>query len=94
MAKAILNGVVLAESDRVEEVGGNLYFPPQTIKMEYFTTNDRHTTCPWKGVASYYNINADGRNLPNMAWYYPNPSDAAKHIKDHVAFYPQITVTR
>ncbi|MFZ4827698.1 MAG: DUF427 domain-containing protein [Phototrophicaceae bacterium] len=94
MAKAVLNGIVLAESDHVQEVEGNLYFPPDSVNMAYFSTTDRHTTCPWKGVASYYSVNADGRSLPNIAWYYPNPSNAAKHIKDHVAFYSQITVTR
>ena len=94
MARAVLNGIVLAESEQVQVVEGNLYFPPESVNMAYFSTSDRHTTCAWKGVASYYNINVEGKSLPNLAWTYPNPSDAAKHIKDHVAFYPQVTVTR
>ncbi|GAB4512349.1 MAG: DUF427 domain-containing protein [Anaerolineae bacterium] len=92
MPKAIWNGVVIAESDRTERVEGNHYFPPEAVKMEYFQTTDRHTTCFWKGQASYYTLVVDGKENPNAAWYYPEPSDAAKHIKDHVAFYPSVII--
>jgi len=56
MPKAIWNGAVLAESDRTEVVEGNQYFPPDSIKREYLKESQAHTTCPWKGVASYYSI--------------------------------------
>ncbi|MGF1505822.1 MAG: DUF427 domain-containing protein [Chloroflexi bacterium] len=87
MAKAVYNGIVLAESDETEMVEGNHYFPPDAVKMEYFTPTDHHTTCPWKGVASYYTIEVDGETIENGAWTYPEPKDAAQQIKDHVAFY-------
>ncbi|MFN5964940.1 MAG: DUF427 domain-containing protein, partial [Pseudanabaena sp.] len=55
MPKAIWNGAVLAESDRCEVVEGNQYFPADSLNMEYFKPSSTHTTCGWKGVASYYN---------------------------------------
>ena len=64
MAKAIWENTVLAESDRTFEVEGNQYFPPDAIKTEYFRPSDQHTTCPWKGLASYYNLDVNGKNNP------------------------------
>ncbi len=92
MAKAIWNGTVIAESDHVERVEGNLYFPPETVNMAYFKPTDRHTTCFWKGEASYYTIEVNGETNDNAAWYYPYPKEAAKNIKDHVAFYGSVTI--
>lgn len=87
MAKATYNGVVLAESDNFEIVEGNIYFPPEAVNMEYFTETTHHTTCPWKGVASYYTVEVDGDTLDNAAWFYPETKRAANSIKSHVAFY-------
>ncbi|MGB0563220.1 MAG: DUF427 domain-containing protein, partial [Spirulinaceae cyanobacterium] len=56
MPKAVLDGVVLAESDRCEQVEGNYYFPPEALSSDHFTASTTHTTCPWKGQASYYNV--------------------------------------
>lgn len=87
MAKAILNGVVIAESDKTIKVEGNTYFPPDTVKMQYFQDSERHTICPWKGVASYYSVEVNGQKVENAAWYYPRPKDLAKHFANYVAFY-------
>ncbi len=92
MPKATWNGAVLAESDRCVVVEGNQYFPPDAIKPEYFQPSDTHTTCPWKGVASYYNIVVDGQVNQDAAWYYPTPKDAAKEIAGHVAFWRGVKV--
>ncbi len=92
MAKAMWNGVVLAESDKTEVVEGNQYFPPESVKHEYFKETSTHTTCPWKGLASYYTIEVDGKENKDAAWYYPAPKDAAKQIKDHVAFWKGVEV--
>ncbi len=92
MAKAIWNGVVLAESDKTIVVEGNHYFPPDAINKEYFKTSDYHTTCPWKGVASYYTVVVNGDENPNAAWYYPTPKDAAKQITNYVAFWRGVKV--
>lgn len=92
--KAIWNGVVLAESDHTEMVEGNQYFPPESINREYFRDSDRHTTCPWKGLASYYNITAGGQTVANAAWYYPEPKQAAANIRNHVAFYGMVKIEK
>eukprot|EP01117_Protostelium_nocturnum_P000041 TRINITY_DN10129_c0_g1_i1.p1 TRINITY_DN10129_c0_g1~~TRINITY_DN10129_c0_g1_i1.p1 ORF type:complete len:112 (+),score=30.63 TRINITY_DN10129_c0_g1_i1:49-336(+) len=87
MVKAIFDGVVVAESDKVESVEGNQYFPASSVKKEFFTDSQTHTTCGWKGVASYYNLNVNGKEVKDACWYYPTPKDAAKNIEGHVAFY-------
>ena len=92
MAKAILNGVVIAESDKTEMVEGNHYFPPESVNREYFADSSRSSVCPWKGTASYYDVVVDGKSNPGAAWYYPNPKTAAANIKDHVAFWSGVQV--
>jgi len=94
MPKAIWKGTVLAESDVFEEVEGNVYFPPGAIRAEFFKPSATETTCPWKGVASYFDIMVDGKVNKDGAWYYPTPKKAAAHIKNHVAFWKGVTVER
>ena len=91
--KAVWNGTVLAESDATVVVEGNHYFPPEALHREHFAESDHHTRCPWKGLASYYTVEVDGERNENAAWYYPDPSDAARAIKDHVAFWRGVEVT-
>lgn len=91
--KAIWNGAVVAESERTVVVEGNHYFPSGSMNHQYFRASETHTTCPWKGVASYYDIVVDGVVNHDAAWYYRDPSDAAKQIKDHVAFWKGVQVT-
>lgn len=92
MAKAIWNGVVLAESEQTEIVEGNHYFPPEAIKRAYFRESSHHTICPWKGKASYYDIEVNGQTNANAAWYYPQPKPAAKNITGYVAFWKGVQV--
>ncbi len=92
MPKAIWNGAVLAESDKCVVVEGNQYFPPDAINKEYFQESNNHTTCPWKGVASYYSIEVDGQVNKDAAWYYPTAKDAAKNIEGYVAFWKGVKV--
>ena len=92
MAKAIWNNQVIAESNETKNVEGNQYFPPESIKKEFFKNSDLHTTCAWKGEASYFNIVVDGKENKDAAWYYPETSDAAKHIKGYVAFWRGVEV--
>ena len=91
--KAIWNETVVAESGHTVVVEGNHYFPPASIKTEYFRKSEAHTTCPWKGEANYYDIVVNGRVNKDAAWYYPDPSDAANEIKGHVAFWRGVQVT-
>jgi uncharacterized protein (DUF427 family) len=92
MPKAIWNGVVVAESNKCEVVEDNQYFPPDAITRQYFKPSNQHTTCPWKGEASYYDIEVNGQVNKNAAWYYPAPKDAAKNITGYVAFWKGVTV--
>ena len=90
--KAIWNGTVLAESDQTEVVEGNQYFPPDSIKREFFKPSATSSVCPWKGTASYYTIDVAGKQNADAAWYYPEPKDAAKQIKGYVAFWKGVSV--
>jgi uncharacterized protein (DUF427 family) len=92
MPKAIWNGAVLAESDKCEVVEGNSYFPPDSIDAQYFKPSDTQTTCPWKGVASYYSIEVDGQVNKDAAWYYPTAKTAAKNIEGYIAFWRGVKV--
>jgi len=92
MSKAIWQGAVIAESDRCEVVEGNQYFPPDAIKREHFRESSHHTTCPWKGVASYYDVVVDGQTNKDAAWYYPETKEAANNIKGYVAFWHGVKV--
>ena len=94
MPKATWNGAVLAESDACEVVENNYYFPPDTIHREYFKESSTHTTCGWKGVASYYSIEVDGEVNKDAAWYYPTPKEAAKNITGYIAFWKGVKVER
>jgi uncharacterized protein (DUF427 family) len=92
MPKATWNGAVLAESDRCEVVEGNQYFPPDSIRREYFRESSNHTTCPWKGVASYYDVVVDGQTNKDAAWYYPETKAAANNVEGYVAFWHGVKV--
>lgn len=92
MKRAEWNGTVLAESDDIVTVEGNAYFPAASLRREHFQPSETHTTCPWKGVASYYTVRVKGQENRDAAWYYPTPSDAAKQIKDRVAFWKGVVV--
>lgn len=95
MPKAMWNGVVIAEAaeNEVEIVEHNVYFPPERVKQEYLKTSSHTTMCPWKGVASYYDVEIDGKLNRNAAWYYPAPSDAAKSLKNRIAFWHGVEVS-
>jgi uncharacterized protein (DUF427 family) len=85
-ATAKVNGKIIAETDTYEVVEGSIYFPPSSIKKEYFKETSTVTHCPWKGAASYYTIDVDGTELKDSAWYYPDPFAKAKNIEGYVAF--------
>ena len=92
MAKAMWEGAVLAESNGTIEVEGNQYFPPDAIRKEYFEPSDAHSVCPWKGTASYYDVEVNGKRNAGAAWFYPEPKAAAKQIKGYVAFWKGVQV--
>ena len=90
--KAVWHDAVIAESDDTVVVEGNHYFPPDAINREHFKSSDTHTTCPWKGEASYYDVVVGDQTNKDAAWYYPQPKEAAGQIKDYVAFWKGVKV--
>ena len=90
--KAVWNNTVIAESDSTIVIEGNHYFPPESIKKEFFQESNTHTQCSWKGTASYYTVKINGKDNRDSAWYYPEPSDAAKEIKGYIAFWRGVEI--
>ncbi len=91
--KAIWNGQIIAESDDTVVVENNHYFPHESVRADFVTDSNTHTTCPWKGVASYYTLQVDDKSNVDAAWYYPDPKPAAHAIKGRVAFWKGVQVT-
>ena len=92
MPRAVWNGTVIAESEDTVVVEGNHYFPRDAVRADVLHESDTHTVCPWKGTASYYSVEVDGRRNADAAWYYPTPKDAATQITDRIAFWKGVTV--
>lgn len=92
MARAIWNGQLIAESDSCEMVEGNHYFPPGSVRRDVLRDSATHTTCGWKGVASYYDVVVNGQANKDAAWYYPDPKPAACNIAGYVAFWKGVTI--
>jgi len=93
MVKAVWKGKVVAEAkkDEVILLEGNVYFPPEAVRKEFLRESDTHTTCSWKGEASYYHV-VDGKVNEDAAWYYPEPKEAAKVIKGYIAFWRGVEI--
>jgi uncharacterized protein (DUF427 family) len=92
--QAIWNGKIITESNQTIEVEGNQYFPPLSVKSEFLTESNTTTFCPWKGTASYYDLEVDGKVNKDAAWYYPNPLEAASNIKNYIAFWKGVVVKK
>ncbi|KAG9039147.1 hypothetical protein FS837_001064 [Tulasnella sp. UAMH 9824] len=88
--KVKVDGTTIAESNDTIVVENNNYFPPSSVidKDKIFTPSDTQYTCPWKGKCEFYNIVLpNGKEIPDGAWSYPNPKEAAKNIAGYIAFY-------
>lgn len=92
MPRAIWNDTVIAESDDTVVVEGNHYFPPEAVRAEHLAASERHTVCGWKGEASYYDVVAGGAVNPGAAWYYPDPTPAAREVAGRIAFWKGVRV--
>jgi uncharacterized protein (DUF427 family) len=91
--KAIWNNQVIAESDDTIVVENNHYFPKDSVNPDFLRESNTHTTCPWKGLASYYTLEVDGKQNTDAAWYYPKAKAAAAHINNYVAFWKGVQIT-
>jgi uncharacterized protein (DUF427 family) len=90
--KVTVNGEVVAETERPKllfETGlpPRYYIPPEDVREEALVPSNRQTQCPYKGVASYYSVEAGGGRVEDLIWYYPEPIPAAGKIKDHLCFF-------
>jgi uncharacterized protein (DUF427 family) len=92
--QAIWKSEILAESDNTIVVENNHYFPPASLDKKFFKHSNTHTTCAWKGEASYYTLEVNGIENKDAAWFYPNPKQAANQIKDYVAFWKGVEVRK
>lgn len=95
--KAIWNNKIIAESDKTIEIEGNQYFPQESVNKDYLVASELHTTCPWKGEASYYSIKVDDEVNQDAAWYYPEPKPGAidivgKDFSKYIAFWRGVEV--
>ena len=90
--KAIWNGEALADSNETVVVEGNHYFPPASLRRQFFKNSATTTVCSWKGTASYYDIDVDGKVNKDAAWFYPEPKSAASNIAGHIAFWKGVDV--
>jgi uncharacterized protein (DUF427 family) len=90
--KAVWNNTTIAESDVTVVVEGKHYFPKSAIKAVHFKDSSTTSDCPWKGIASYYHVEVDGKTNEDAAWFYPQPKEKAANIKDHVAFWKGVEV--
>lgn len=92
--KASWNNQLIAESNETINIENNEYFPPDSINKEFLRPSLTHSTCPWKGVASYYSLAADGKENIDAAWFYPDPKSAATEIKNYVAFWKGVKISK
>lgn len=89
---ATWNNQIIAESNNTIVVENNQYFPIASVKSEYLKESDTHSACPWKGTASYYSLEVDGKTNKDAAWYYPEAKEKAKNIEGYVAFWKGVEV--
>lgn len=90
--QAIWKGRVIAESDTTKVIEGNHYFPPDALVKDAYEDSATHTTCDWKGIASYKTVVVDGERNVDAAWFYPDPKPAADEIRGWFAFWRGVEV--
>lgn len=96
--KAMWNNQIIAESDKTIVIEGNHYFPVDSVHKEFLIDSDTHTTCPWKGEASYYTVKVGEKVNPDAAWFYPTPKNGSIEIvgddfSNYIAFWRGVSVT-
>lgn len=86
--RAIWKGVTVAQTDDTVVVEGNHYFPLRSVDETRLQKSQMKTLCPWKGLASYYHLEVDGKRIRNAVWTYRHPYPWVRKIKARVAFSP------
>jgi len=90
--RVLVAGEVVAETDRpklLSETGlpNRFYIHPRDVRRELLEPSARHTTCAYKGVASYHALAVGNRRIEDGAFFYPEPVDGAQKVRDHLCFY-------
>jgi len=93
LVQVFFNGKTVAESResiRVLETSHppTYYIPPGGVQRQYLSLTGRTSVCEFKGAATYYSLEIEGRVSENAAWSYRSPTPDFEAIRDHLAFYP------
>jgi len=85
-------GAVIGESENALELTEGdyapvIYFPREDIAMAFLDPSETRSTCPHKGEARYYHIEAKSGPLPDAAWSYEAPKPVVQQIAGYLAFY-------
>ncbi len=88
----VWKNVTIADSAKKIVVEGNHYFPPNSVRREFLKKSEKHSSCIWKGVASYYHVKVNDQYIKDTAWHYPDPKGKAGDIKDYIVFDKEIEV--
>ena len=88
-----LDGELFAKTDRalrLEETGlpARYYLPKVDVRMDLLRPTSFHTTCPFKGEASYWSADVGGQTHDGIVWAYESPIPAVAELAGHVSFYP------
>ena len=92
MFVASLGDTVIAKSEDCLVIENNIYFPENDVKTEYLFQTETLTRCPWKGMATYFDIKTMENSVKDGAWSYLRPKSKAKRIKGHIAFWKDVVV--
>jgi uncharacterized protein (DUF427 family) len=97
--KAVWKDQVIAEApkENLIYIEGSWYFPPSSIKQVFLRKSDTPHTCPWRGVAQYFDVGQKDDWSRDDAWSYPEPKPSAlkavkKDFSGYVAFWRDVTV--
>ena len=88
-----IGGEKIAETDRavlLDETGlpTRYYLPREDVRTDLLRATDLHTTCPFKGEASYWSAEVGGQVFTDLVWSYETPIPAAEQIAGLMCFYP------
>ena len=92
MFLASVGETIIAKSKNCVIIENSIYFPKEDVFTEYLTQTETVTRCPWKGVATYFNIKTLENHLQDGAWSYLRPKSKARRIRGHIAFWKEVEV--
>lgn len=87
MPRAIWKEALLAESDDVITVDGDVYFPLESVNGDFLRKSSSTSICPRKGQAYFYDVIVEEVVNRDAAWYYLDPEVSFEQLKDRIAFW-------